>query len=253
MTQKTELHCGDFREIQQFDSAKYHSCFIDPPDNLGLKYDEYNDNLSEEDYLKFLTKIIDISTFYCQTTYISFYYKYILDISHLLYPLRKKFDIRFLIQGFSFGQHRNSDFGNNYRPIVRIRDFNAPLFPDAIRIESDRMKQGDKRASNKGRVPGDVWFSDFLDYPRVTGNSKQRRSWSPTQLNEGVIEDCLLMSTPPNGSILDICSATGSCIRVCKRNNWYCKSIEISRSSCEQIAKEHNLKEIIAGIWSTLR
>src|SRR5579872_4627516 len=51
----------------------------------------------------------------------------------------------------------------------------AKLYPDAIRIPSARMDQGDKRAAGP-RVPGDVW-----DFPRVVGNAKERQPWHPTQ------------------------------------------------------------------------
>lgn len=246
-----KLYCGDFRKIIDSDFPQFDTCFCDPPDNLKLNYDSYKDNLSEIEYEQFLSDLIDICIKKSKTSYISFYNKYITTIGHILYS-KKNIQIKWLIQGFSFGQHKQTDFGNNFRPIVRLSHFDAPLFPNSTRIESDRMKQGDKRADPKGRVPGDVWFSDFLDYPRVTGNSKQRRIWLPTQLNKGVIEDCLLMSTPNNGSVLDIFSGSGSTIDVCIKNNWDCTSIEISPNSCKNIVKEHNLKEIEQGIWNDI-
>ena len=144
---KTTLYCGDFRDIIDKNFPIFDTCFVDPPDNLGLKYDNYNDNLSDIDYQNFLETLIDTCIVHAKTTYISFYSKYCMLIGHLLWYRRKMVEIKWLIQGFTFGQHNNKDFGNNFRPIVRLRHFNAPLFPDKTRIESARMKRRDKRAN----------------------------------------------------------------------------------------------------------
>ena len=111
------------------------------------------------------------------------------------------------------------------------------------------MKHGDKRANPKGRVPGDVWFSDFLDYARVTGNSKQRRRWHPTQLHEGLVEDCLLMSTPEGGSVFDPFCGTGTTLRVCLANEWSCTTVDISENYCQQVAEEHEIPCVGQGLW----
>ena len=116
------------------------------------------------------------------------------------------------VQTFTFGQHNHHDLGNNHRPLLRLRWRNAPLYPDAIRVPSWRQENGDKRADPRGRVPGDVF-----DFTRVTGNSKQRRTWHPTQLNEGLVERCLKLTTPTGGTVLDPFGGTGTTLRVCKR------------------------------------
>ena len=96
------------------------------------------------------------------------------------------------VQTFTFGQHNHHDLGNNHRPLLRLRWRDAPLYPDAIRVPSlaarERRQAG---RSPRGRVPGDVF-----DFTRVTGNSKQRRTWHPTQLNEGLVERCVKLTTP---------------------------------------------------------
>ena len=140
------------------------------------------------------------------------------------------------VQTFTFGQHNHHDLGNNHRPLLRLRWREAPLFPDAIRVPSWRQENGDKRADPRGRVPGDV-----MDFPRVTGNSKQRRTWHPTQLNEGLVERCVKLTTPPGGTVLDPFGGTGTTLRVCKRINLSCTLIEMDREYCRQIAVENHL------------
>lgn len=214
--------------------------FADPPDNIGLGYDQYDDRMEMEHYIDFLNTVIEVGIECANTSYISFNSRWMTEMGYLLRATRDVYDVevRWLVQGFTFGQHRKTDLANNFRPIVRIRKPDAPLFPERTRIESDRMKIGDKRANPKGRVPGDVWFSDFLEYSRVVGNSKQRRRWHPTQLHEGLVEDCLLMSTPIGGCVFDPFMGTGTTLRVCIENDWDCYTCDISRDYCQKVSEE---------------
>jgi DNA modification methylase len=180
----------------------------------------------------------------------SFNARWMTQVGGLLVPMLRDIPhlkVKWLIQGFTFGQHNKHDQGNNFRPIVRLQMQDAPLFPDAIRRESWRMKNGDKRANPDGKVPGDVWFSDFMDYARVTGNSKQRRSYHPTQLHEGLVEDCLTMTTPPGGSCFDPFMGTGTTLRVCMDNGWNCVTSDVSRDYCLKVAEEHSFKTLKSG------
>lgn len=245
---KHRIWQGDYRErlgqIPEIDTM-----FADPPDNIGLGYDEYDDGLEVEKYIDFLDELIETGIRIAKTSYISFNARWMTEMGALLKAtqvVHEGLEIRWLIQGFTFGQHRHTDHGNNFRPIIRIRRLDSPLFPDRVRVESDRMKIGDKRANPKGRVPGDVWFSDFLTYSRVVGNSKQRRSWHVTQLHEGLVEDCLLMSTPTRGNVFDPFMGTGTTLRVCQNNwpdkLWNCYTTDISTNYCLKVVEEH-------GFW----
>lgn len=231
----------DFRSV----NCLVDTMFADPPDNIRLDYDEYPDGLEVEEYIDFINEVLETGMRVAKTTYMSFNAKWMTEVGALLKAFQvvtPDLEVRWLIQGFTFGQHNKHDHGNNFRPIVRLRFPDSPLFPDAVRRESWRMKNGDKRANPAGRVPGDVWFSDFLEYARVTGNSKQRRRWHPTQLHEGLVEDCLTMSTPPGGSVYDPFMGTGTTLRVCIENDWNCVTSDVSQSYCEQVAEEN-------GFW----
>lgn len=149
---------------------------------------------------------------------------------------RPDLDAKNCVQVFTFGQHNHYDLGNNHRPLLRLMRKGTPLYPDAIRVPSWRQKNGDKRADPRGRVPGDVF-----DFPRVTGNSKQRRPHCPTQLHEGLVERCILLSTLPGQLVLDPFAGTGTTLRVCKRLGRPCTTIDLDRGYCEKIAEEHDL------------
>ncbi len=247
---------GDYRDVVQ-SLSQVETMFADPPDNIDLGYDEYNDNLDANEYYHFLETLVRTGLNIAQTSYLSVNAKWVSSLGHIICKIRQygwhnSFEDRWLVQGFTFGQHNHHDMSNDFRPILRLRNEDAPLFPDACRIESERMKIGDKRANPAGRVPGDVFFSDFLEYARVTGNSKQRRAWHPTQLNEGVVEDCLLMSTPPGGIVFDPFCGTGTTLRVCLANGWGCITCDVSEDYCTRVADEHGLVRIADRPYSAV-
>jgi site-specific DNA-methyltransferase (adenine-specific) len=96
---------------------------------------------------------------------------------------------------------------------------------------------GDKRADPRGRVP-----SDHFDFPRVTGNSSQRRKWHKTQLNEGLVERCIKSCTEEGDVVIDPFAGTGTTLRVCKSIGRSCVTMDLSEFYCQQIAEEHQLE-----------
>jgi len=237
MHQLINTDCLDYlRHTEQV----WTTIFADPPDNLNLKYANYKDNLSEEAYVRMLRDWLSTFVLHAKTVWFSFNAKWTFEMGKIaldVVGLRAgDLEVKPCVQTFSFGQHRHDDLGNNHRPLWRFRWRDAPLLPDAIRVPSWRLLNGDKRADKRGRVPG-----DHFDVPRVTGNSKERRSWHPTQLGERLVERCLKLTTPEGGTVLDPFAGTGTALRVCKRLNMPCTLIELDRTYCEKIADEHDL------------
>jgi hypothetical protein len=136
------------------------------------------------------------------------------------------------VQVFNFGNHNPKGLTNCHRPLWLFhRDV---LDPSAAMVPSVRGKMGDKRAPKDGlKTPGDVF-----DYCRVQGNNKQRRAWHPTQLNEGLVEQCIKLTTKEGDHVLDPFGGTGTTARVCQRLNRRCTLIEISPTYCDLIRKD---------------
>ncbi len=242
-----KLICADWLDAGRtaFDAAQdvsdgYYACaFADPPDNTGLEYDGYDDNLEPDDYFELLSKWFERLIRITGISWISYNAKWTAEVGAIVRDLcRSAPDLktRHMIHTYSFGQHNNHDLGGGYRPIWRLRWKDAPLYPDQIRIESKRQRMGDKRANSAGRVPSDVF-----DFPRVVGNSKQRRSWHKTQLNEGLVERCIKLSTKEGDRVLDPFAGTGTVLRVCRKIGRLSTSFEISPSYCEKIAEENGM------------
>lgn len=220
--------------------------FMDPPDNIGLKYSENRDKrpddeygMALEDWMREAWMAVD------RDLWVSFNAMHTRLVSRIVDRMCTTWpglECREMVQVFTFGQHNKHDFGRNYRPLWRLRR-GSSTFVDQIRVPSQRQLTGDKRANPDGRVPGDVW-----DFPRVTGNSSQRRKWHPTQLHGGLLERFVLASTEKGDTVLDLFSGTGSLIRVCKRLGRNTVSVESSPYYCEMIAKEHPDVELVMEV-----
>ncbi len=215
--------------------------FMDPPDNIGLGYGTYQDSLPDNHYLAFLQRVLTLSIEKANIVWVSYHARWTFNVGKIICDLleyRPLWEAKACIQTFTFGQHNKSDLGNNHRPLIRLKKKSAPLYPDAIRVPSWRLLNGDKRADPRGRVPGDVF-----EFPRVTGNSRQRRPWHPTQLNEGLIERCLKLSCAPDETVIDLFSGTGTTLRVCRRLELPVIAVEMDRTYCLNIASENELTE----------
>lgn len=225
--------CGDCLEVYPT-LPKAKMVFADPPDNLGQKYDGYTDKMHPGDYIGWMEKVLAMMLRHpmkADIFWLSYYFRYQPQIfSWCLYPANWKQFIWY----FTFGQHRHSDCGNNYRPIMRWMGKDAVIYPDAIRVPSARqLKYNDKRADSRGRVPGDVW-----EFPRVCGTFHERRKWHPTQHPEALMERIIKMSCVPGDLVIDLFAGTGTTLRVCKRLGIDCIGIEMSKAYCERIEQD---------------
>lgn len=216
------------------------SCiFADPPDNIGLNYNQFQDQRPDDVYVSWLKRCVELFCSKAKTVWISFNSKWTAQMGAIVLDFLEQnpdWKLKPCVQTFTFGQHRQEDLGNHHRPLWRLKQDKANLYPHSIRIPSWRQQNGDTRADPRGRVPGDVF-----DFPRVTGNSKQRRSWHPTQLHEELVQRCILLSTKHGDSVIDPFGGTGTTLRVCKKLRRQCTLIELDKEYCIRIAEEHNI------------
>lgn len=227
--------------------------FADPPDNIGLDYDEYDDNLPLDEYQDWTENYLVRSMQRADVVWLSFNTIHTFWMGGLFDRLlgdSPDWEGKACLQYFTFGQHRHTDLGNNHRPLWRLNKRGITWHTDDIRVESERQRMGDKRADPRGRVPGDVWLpyehqegddESVIDATRVVGNNRQRRKWHKTQLNEELYKRVILMSTHEGDIVVDLFGGTGTAARVCKATNRLCQLIEISAGYCTHIAAEHEL------------
>lgn len=241
-----QIICGDALEVLP-NLPRAQMIFADPPDNIGLKYDGGNgDKLSVADYRKWLSHSIAKAVALAPVQWWSINAQHADWASLFIHSFFRctggvaKYVERRFIWCFTFGQHRETDCGNNYRPIFRVAPKDFKWHTDRIRIPSERQRRGDKRANPKGRVPGDVWGgpADIPGLCRIQGNNKERRKWHPTQHPEKLIERMVLMSTDEGDLIIDPFLGTGTTMRVCQRLNRRCIGIDISKIYCQKVSEE---------------
>lgn len=231
------IHQGNCLDV--LPGKSFDVIFADPPDGIGLKYNEFNDKI--ENYRYMLERWLICFTESAPVVWFSFNPKWMLDFGAVAwYFLDKRPDWEWkqFVQTFTFGTQQRKDCGVGHRPLWRFKHKDAPLYPDQIKVPSWRQLNGDKRAADGGRVPLDVW-----SFPRVTGNSKQRRAYHPTQLNEGLVERALLLTTKEGDYVCDPFGGTGTTLRVCKRINRHCTLIEIDSMYCDKICEEHGIEK----------
>jgi site-specific DNA-methyltransferase (adenine-specific) len=241
-----QVICTDAMELLE-SLSEVRVGFADPPDNIGLKYATYSDKLRGFDYIFWLDQIIKLMVQKCNVVWFSYNAKHTFQVGRLVANLLdsdRTLEAKNCVQIFTFGQHNQHDLGNNHRPLIRINRVGETWYTDAIRIPSWRQQHGDPRGDPRGRVPGDVF-----DFPRVTGNSKQRRAWHPTQLNEGLVERCLRMSAIPGQTVCDPFAGTGTTLRVCKQLGLDCITSDVDRQYCENIAREWGLEKATSNFW----
>jgi len=220
----------------------FRMVFADPPDNIGLKYNGFKDKMPEYQYELMLQNILYCSMQKAEVIWLSLNSRHAFLAGHVIHNMLSWSDgweAKSCIQTFSFGQHNHNDLGNNHRLLYRVMKRGTELYPDAIRVPSWRQLNGDKRADPRGRVPGDVF-----DFPRVTGNSKQRRKFSPTQLHEGLYERCIRLSCAPGDTVVDLFAGSGTMGRVAPRCGVNGVMVELSTETCEQIAADQGVKKI---------
>lgn len=221
---------------------RYDMIFADPPDNIGLKYGEYVDKIPDLQYYGMLENIMHLAVMKCRVFWLSYYWRHDIEIKRRAWSITKGrlWNAKTFIWRFTFGQHTHSDCGSGFRFLLRLASPGWTPDTTGIRIPSVRQAIGDKRADSRGRVPDDVWEFDadsvWDEYPRIVGNSPERREWHPTQHPEGLIERVFRLSG--GRRYLDCFAGTGTCLRVAKKLGVDCDAIEIDAGYAGRISTD---------------
>lgn len=240
---QSKIICGDCLQVLPT-LPKAAMVFADPPDNIGCRYEGFEDEWrTSDEYLDWLNELIwmvcdqqEVDIFW-----LSFNRLWLLDL-YASMPALLNVEVRQFIWRYTFGQHNNHDCGSGYRPLLRFMRHGAKLYPDQIREPSLRQtRYGDKRANPKGRVPDDVW-----EFPRVCGSFKERKRWHPCQHPKGLLRRMVLLSTQPGDLVIDCFAGSGNILEVCRDLGRSCIGIEISEYYCKKIAETTGAELIVS-------
>lgn len=229
---------GDcIEELYKIPEKSIDLVFADPPFNIGINYDKYNDKLSYEDYMQFSEEWIDACLRVLKpdgSFYIAIGDEFAADIRVLM--RRKDVHLRnWIIWYYTFGQAMKTKFSRSHTHIfyfTKSKDdftFNA----DSIRIPSKRqLVYNDKRANPKGKIPDDVWT-----YSRVCGTFNERVEKHPCQMPLELLERIILVSSNEEDLVLDPFAGSGTTLIAAKTHNRHYIGVEFSEDYCKIIKK----------------
>ena len=233
-----KVYLGDCISIMQHLPEKsVDLVFADPPFNIGLKYDNYNDNLSYQDYYEWSERWIKETHRILKNSgsiYIAIGDEFVAELNIIL----KKTGFYFrnwIIWYYTFGQSQRKKFNRAHTPILYFTKdkenfkFNA----DEIRVPSARqLKYKDRRANPKGKVPDDVW-----EISRLCGTFKERIGDHPCQMPENLLERIIKASSNEGDLVLDPFGGTGTTAAVSKKLNRNYVTMDTSKIYYEVITK----------------
>jgi len=236
-----KVYLGDCIEVMKtLPDKSIDLIFADPPFNIGIKYDVYNDNISYEEYYQWSEKWIQETYRLLKdngSMYIAIGDEFAAEINIIL--KRTGFYFRnWIIWYYAFGQNQKKKFNRSHTHILYFtKDKKRFVFNDKdIRVPSARqLIYKDKRANPIGKIPDDVW-----QFSRVCGTFKERIEKHPCQMPESLLELIIKASSNKGDLVLDPFGGTGTTAAAAKKLNRNFITIEVSKEYYEIILKRLN-------------
>ena len=203
------LYNKDFREV--YSELVFDYIIIDPPFNIGFKYDKHHDKMSEKDYIDMLS-----------------YFKG-KKVVVIQYPEET---MRYVIPALGIPDKvvswvYNSNTRRNHR---LISFFNCS--PDFNKIKQPAKNPNDKRTADMVRSY-DWWYCDI-----VKNITKKKEGLNhPCIMPENIIQKIVLSISNEGDTIFDAFMGSGTTAVVCEKNNRKWIGCEISKDYCDIIYK----------------
>lgn len=241
------IYLGDCIEIMRtLPDKSIDLVFADPPFNIGIKYDVYNDNMSYEEYYNWSEKWIEETYRLLKnngTVYIAIGDEFAAEINIILKQTGFYFR-NWIVWYYAFGQNQRKKFNRAHTHLLYFtKDKGEFTFNSKdIRVPSARqLIYKDRRANPMGKIPDDVW-----QFSRVCGTFKERLGKHPCQMPESLLERIITVSSNKEDIILDPFGGTGTTATVAKKLKRHFVTMEISEDYYNLILKRLDAK--ITGI-----
>jgi len=233
-----KVYLGDCIEIMKgLPNNSIDLVFADPPFNIGLKYDNYNDKRSYNDYYEWSEQWIKETHRILKNNgsiYIAIGDEFAAEVKIILQKAGFYFR-NWIVWYYTFGQNQRKKFNRSHTHILYFtKDKEKVIFNgDEIRIPSARqMLYNDKRAHPKGKIPDDIW-----EYSRVCGTFKERLGDHPCQMPESLLERIIKTSSNIGDIVLDPFGGTGTTAFVAKKLKRNYITMDISKKYYDVIEK----------------
>jgi site-specific DNA-methyltransferase (adenine-specific) len=224
------IYCGDAcKMLNQWPAGCIDLVFADPPFNIGYVYDNYRDDVPDEQYVAWSKAWIAA----CQralkpegSLYIAIGDDFAADIRIIGRQLGLHLR-NWIIWRYTFGQNMKQKFSRSHTHIFYFtKDPQRFTFNDRLlRFPSARhTAYQDLRANPLGRLPDDVWD----EFPRVCGTFKERAGFHGCQMPEALLTRIILASSQPGDVVLDPFVGSGTTAVAAKRLGRRYVGIDIS-------------------------
>ena len=240
-----KVYLGDCVKIMKtLPNKSVDLVFADPPFNIGLKYDVYNDNLSYEKYYNWSEEWVKEACRLLKNSgaiYVAIGDEFAAELNIIL--KRRGFYFRnWIVWHYTFGQNQRKKFTRAHTHILYFtKDKERFTFNDKhIRVPSARqLVYKDKRANPLGKIPDDVW-----QFSRICGTFKERLGRHPCQMPESLLERIISVSSNEGDTVLDPFGGTGTTAAVAKKLKRHFVTMEISEEYYDLILKRLNLRKL---------
>lgn len=193
--------------------------FVDPPYNLKKIYSQYEDDLSEEEYVEWCNRWLSECIRVLKPTGSLFVINIPKWLVHHASHLNKIAVFNHWIAWDAMGSPTNSKLMPSHYGILWYTKTNKPKFHN-VRIPHERDRKGELLADWGGKkemlhpygtIASDIWN----DIHRI--RHKVRRDSHPCQLPPHLVERMILMTTDPADIVLDPMIGTGTTAVAAKR------------------------------------
>lgn len=216
--------------------------FADPPFNIGYKYDVYQDQRNDSEYLDWCRQWISGVHRTLKpdgTFWLAIGDEYAAELK--IIAQETGFVCRsWVIWYYTFGVNCKANFSRSHTHMFYFvrnpKKFTYNAADPDLRIPSARqLVYGDSRANSAGRLPDNTWIlrpqdipesfeadSDTWYYPRVAGTFKERQGFHGCQMPEQVLGRIIRACSNEGETVLDPFGGSGTSLATAKKlkRNW---------------------------------
>lgn len=214
----------------------------DPPFNIGLKYDLYEDKKGYNEYQDWCRKWIAECVRILApngSIYVCIGDEYAAEVN-IIMKQAGLIQRNWCLWYYTFGENQRKKFNRCHTHILYFSKSSTDLIwnGDSVKVPSARqLKYNDKRAKAGGKIPDDVW-----QISRVCGTFKERikradGSAHPCQMPESIMERMILASSNVASTVVDPFCGTGTTAAVAKRLGRRYLTMDVSDEYCS-VARE---------------
>lgn len=231
------IHGMALEELKKIKSDSIKCIWIDPPYNIGYKYNSYNDKKEPTDYFKYMEDCL-IESLRILTNdgniFMKMWSKYIWEFGDIFRRIGYIHQNNIIWKRKSCANYKNKFLGG-YEIIFFFSKTNDNYWnPEGFLRDTQFLKRWDGTKEYKGRL-NDLWddikpvTAGNLKHPEgiyVKGSGKKEH---PAQHPEELVERCILCATKVGDIVLDYFMGSGTVGSVCKKNNREFIGIEMDK------------------------